>query len=521
MILEGVRECLMTSIGMSFKFARNRLLIWGGVMAAIYLVYLYFFPLYPGIDQSKTVLDIEMLLRNGRKWHALFYILGLGTLFLAYWRMLRIVHAFSKEQQNDTKSLRLWVLGIGIVCAIPLLFLYPITALDVILYVVRARLWALYGASPMLAIPVNFPQDPYIQLAGEYAKQVSVYGPLWELAALLPIRLGVTGIGSGIVAMKVISLTSYLGMAMLVGWYSRQDSPGSEISPLTALTFFALNPLVLLEAIGNGHNDMLLVALMTLGLVLWRHGKWICAIVALTCATLVKANGIILLPLFGIALLVQSPDWRTRIVRGAGILSIFIGIALIAYRLTGPIPDVFKGAEYAMFSRLGFTPSYAIRILVSQFFQEARIVRLPTELGSILFVLYYIYLSIRLAARKITLMEAGFAAYFALIFLSSAFRIWYPLWLMPFAALNLNSRTYWRTFLFCITAELSILMYFILWRWFLRNWDWGELGPLKAYWGYWLIMSWLTVPWAFGIPLLGPLLIRFRNRQAFDNTLWI
>ena len=118
-------------------------------------------------------------------------------------------------------------------------------------------------------------------------------------------------------------------------------------------------------------------------------------------------------------------------------------------------------------------------------------------------------------------MEAGFLAYFALIFLSSAFRIWYPLWLMPFAALNLNSRTYWRTFLFCITAELSILMYFILWRWYLRNWDWGEHGPLKAYWGYWLIMSWLTVPWAFGIPLLGPMLIRLKNRQAFDDTLWI
>ncbi len=142
-------------------------------------------------------------------------------------------------------------------------------------------------------------------------------------------------------------------------------------------------------------------------------------------------------------------------------------------------------------------------------------------MGNILFVLYYIYLFVRMVLRKMTLLEAGFLAYFALIFLSSTFRIWYPLWLIPFAALNLTSGTYWRTFLFSITAELSILMYYILWRWTLRHWGWGEHGPLKEYWDYWLLMSWLTVPWAFGIPLLGPLLIRHRNCQAYDDSLWI
>ncbi len=491
-------------------------------MAAIYAVYLFLFPLFPTIDRSKTVLDIEMLLKNGRQWLAAVYIVGLGGLFYAYWRVLRIVHAFSKEQPDAAKSLRIWVLGIGVICALPLLGLYPITALDVVLYVVRARLWALYGGSPMLALPMNFPQDRYISLAGEYVKQPSPYGPLWELIAQIPMQLGITSIGSGVIAMKVVSLVSYVGMAVLIGWYARQDSPRSEVSKLTALAFFTLNPLVLMQAIGNGHNDMLLMTFMTLGLIFWQRENWIWATVALTLATLVKVTGLIFLPLFGVAVLIHSPDWKTRIGRGLGMVAIFSVISLIAFRLTGPFPDVFEGTKTAMFGRLGYTPSYMVRIFLIHFYARSyAITKFPTDLGNYLFVLYYLYLVVRLAQRKLTLIEAGFLAFFGQLFLGPTFRIWYPLWLIPFAALNLNSATYWRTFLFGITAELSILSYYILWRWGLHHWNWGEHGPYKKYWDYWLIMTWLTVPWTFGIPLLLPGLRRRRNPQAFDNSLWI
>ncbi len=511
----------MTSISIPFVSARNRLLGWGALIVAVYAVYLFFFPLFPKIDQSKTVLDIEMLLKSGRQWFAPFYILGLAATFFAYWRMLKIVHAFSKEQPESAKSLRLWVLGIGIVCALLLIGLYPITALDVVLYVVRARLWALYGGSPMLALPAHFPQDPYIHLAGEYVNQPSPYGPLWELIAQIPIRLGITAIGSGILAMKSISLISYISMAVLIGWHSRQDSPRYEVSNLTAMTFFALNPLVLMQAIGNGHNDMLMLALMTLGLILWQRGQWAGSAFALTLASLIKITGLILIPLFGIAVLISSPNWRTRITRGFVLVAIFIVTTLIAYRITGPLPEVFQGTEHAMFGRLGYSPSYAIRILVNQFSHKKNIIELPTNIGNYLFFLYYLYIMVRLLQGKISLIEAGFSAYFSQLFLGSTFRIWYPMWLIPFAALNLNSGTYWRTFLFSITAELSILTYYILWRWELHHWDWGENGPLKRYWEYWFIMTWLTVPWTFGIPPLGPLLRRRRDRQTFDNTLWI
>lgn len=516
-----MNESLVTSLDTPIISVRNQLLRWGALTAGIYLGFLILFPLFPTINNSSTVLDIEMLLKDGRQWFILFYIFGLMALFLIYWRMLKIVHQVSKEQPEAAKSLRLWVLGISVVCALPLLWLYPITALDVVLYVVRARLWALYGGSPMMALPMNFTQDPFIRLAGEYIKQPSPYGPLWELIAQIPMQLGITSIGSGVIAMKFISLISYIGMAVLLGWYSRQQSAQYEVSPVTAMTFFALNPLVLIQVIGNGHNDMLLLALMTLGLILWQREKWMWAAVALTCATLVKITGLILLPLFGMAVLVAAPDWKTRFTRGLGIAVVFVALTLTAYRLTGPIPEVFQGTKIAMLNRLGYTPSYMIRIYLIHFYPRPEITKLPTDIGNYLFILYYLYILIRLVQKKITFLEAGFSVFFVQLFLGSTFRIWYPLWLIPFAALNLNSLTYWRTFLFGITAELSILSYYILWRWILHHWSWAEHGPLKAYWDYWLIMTWFTVPWTFGIPLLGPLLRRRKNREAFDNSLWI
>ncbi|HSB02047.1 MAG TPA: hypothetical protein VLE49_15465, partial [Anaerolineales bacterium] len=128
---------------------------------------------------------------------------------------------------------------------------------------------------------------------------------------------------------------------------------------------------------------------------------------------------------------------------------------------------------------------------------------------------------VELWRRKLTLVTAGFLAYFSQLMWGATFRIWYPMWLIPFAALGLNSRTYWRTFLFSITAELSILMYLLLWRWKLEKWSWGLHGPLKAYWNFWTIMTAITVPWVFAIPVIGPLLRKWRDSQRFNDSLWI
>lgn len=488
-----------------YASARTRVLAWGALMAFIYGVYVFVFPIFPNIERHAALLDLESLLQNGRRWFAPLYVIGLLLLFVAFWQMVRIVHELSKREPQAAGRLRLWVLGIGLVCGIILIGLYPITALDVALYVVRGRLWAVHGVNPLVALPIDFPNEPYVAVAGEYAKQVSPYGPLWELVAQIPLRLGILSLGSGVVAMKVIALLSYAGMALLIGWRSRQDASGQGFSAATALAFFALNPLVLLEAMGNGHNDMLMLALITLGLVLWQRGRWAWAAAALTAAALVKSTGAVVLPLFWMAVVASAPTWRKRLLYGLGAGLIIAGGILAAYRLMGPFPHVLDGTLRATLDRRGYVPSYAARMLISIWYPtNIRMLLLPVQVTNGLFALIYLYLLVQVARRKLTMIAAGFAAMFALLFLETTFRIWYPIWLIPFAALGLTAGRAWRTLLFTFTAELSIVGYYIVWRWYLSRWDWGVNGPFKPYWNYWMVMTLASVPWVFGIPLLAP-----------------
>jgi hypothetical protein len=277
-----------------------------------------------------------------------------------------------------------------------------------------------------------------------------------------------------------------------------------------------------MQAIGNGHNDMVMMAFMTLGLVLWQRGLWAWAALALTLAALIKVSGLILLPLFGMAVLASAPHWRMRLLRGLGIAVIFVVTAAIAYRITGPLPEVFLGARHALFDRWGYTPAYIARVLAGATLQDQELGKhIAAYTTRLLFALYFVYLLIRVAQRRMTLIQAGFLAYFSQLLLGTTFRIWYPLWLIPFAALGLSSLTYLRTFLFSITAELSIVVYLIGWRWGLDSWHWGINGPFKDYWNFWVVMTFLAAPWVYGIPLLGPILQRRQDPERFDRSLWI
>jgi len=491
---------------MTFQQTKKQIFQWGGLTIFIYLIFVIAFPLIPYIHYGSLMLDMEMILRDQARWFIYVYMAGLLLLFYAFYKIAKLTHEFSKQNEEESNSLKKYILSIGIISGIVLLFLYPITALDVALYVVFARNWVLYGGNPFTTPPETFITDPYIHLTGEYVTKTSSYGPIWEIVASIPIRLDITEIASAIIATKIISLSAYLFMAWLIGWKWRQKN----VSQVTALSFFALNPLVMLEAIGNGHNDMLMIAFITLGIVLFQNQKWIWATVALTIACLIKIPALIFMPIFGLAVITTADSFRSRLLRGLIVASIFLSLFFIFYRLMGPIPDVFAGVIDS-FSRRSFSPAYALHVIVREINPEfAKAILANTRY---VFLLIYIFILIQFMRKKLTLLEAGFVAYLAQIFLSNAFRIWYPLWLIPFAVLNLNSKTYWRIFLFSIAVEFSILSYYILWRWHWRYWEWGLTGPLSAYWNYFTIMTPFTVSWTFTLPFLADV-IRLRSKRS-------
>ena len=464
--------------------ARSRLIRLAALTLAIYAIFVIAFPLGPNVlrDGGGPASDLEMLMRPFR-WFAPLYVLGVIALYVLFWRAMRLAVRLAKESPKEAMRLRGLALGAGIVCGLVLLWLYPISAIDVLGYVVRGRLWAVYGSSPLVTPPDAFPEDPYTGFAGEYADRLSPYGPIWEIAAQIPLRLGALGMVSGVIGMKLLVLAVYVACAVLIGWGNlwEETRVRGHSTPLMALLFFAWNPLILMQGVGNGHNDLLMIAFMLLAVVLRQRGRWAGAILAATLAALVKLPGLFLVPIILIAILRDARTWQERALKGLGSTLIFVGAVLAAYSVAGPLPEVFGGIAREATAR-GYAPASAVRMVVREVIPRALGARLPSTMARNLFVVHYAYLILRLWNGRLEVAPAAFRAYFWLVFLAPAFHIWYPLWIIPFAALRLTSLTYWRTWLFGLTAELSIVNYFVVWRWLLGRWSWGLEGPLAPYW---------------------------------------
>lgn len=549
-----------------------KLLLIGLLTQLIYIIYIVAFPLISNTRAGGPAADLEILLR-GYRWFAPLYTLGILLLYYLFWRAMQLVLQFDPAQPTantqtirtthyeirlasyvfhitltPTTRLKLLILAFGLLFGFTLVWLYPITANDIFRYVLRGRIWAVYGESPMLVPPNAFPNDPYIAFAGEFGEWVSGYGPLWEIVVQVPLRLlGTTEMVAGTIALKFVVLLCYLGCAVLLGWVAVPEKGSS----LAALTFFAWNPLILLQGPGNGHNDLLFMLLLVLGLIFWQREVWWAAVLLLTLATLAKAAALLIIPLFGVVLLRGQPTWTQRFIKGGGAMLIGLVTAYVVYSVLGPVSDTLRGVSDMLTTRRGFAIASEVRMilrevlprgtetavapesmwgvttlqqlapcngasglvkLISQIVPCQVAENLPQTSGRHIFGLFYAWLLIQLWRNKLNLITATFLAYFSQLMLGRTFRIWYPMWLIPLTALHLTPATFWRTMLFGLTAELSIINYFVVWRWWLRDLPWEKLGLLTTSY-YWPVMHTLTVPWLFGIPLFGPILLKMVGRK--------
>jgi Glycosyltransferase family 87 len=106
-----------------------------------------------------------------------------------------------------------------------------------------------HGLNPYVHPPAAAPADPaYADVT--WTDATSAYGPLFTLAtyplAWLPIWTAVA-------ILKAATAASVLVIAALVA----RLAPTRGVDPLMAAAFVALNPVVLLQVVGGGHNDAL------------------------------------------------------------------------------------------------------------------------------------------------------------------------------------------------------------------------------------------------------------------------
>jgi len=416
--------------------------LWILLSLALYLLLPLIFPLLPNYNAVPLadVLTFTPTLLKGLGYAllvALLYLFYLLAYHTARRAGLRLVH----------------ILGVSLLLALPLLFVYPINANDIFRYFIRGRLMTVYDENPLAVAPRAFPDDPYLPLAGEWADESSPYGPVWELTAAGVTVLSGQNLLAALLLFKGLALAAHLGSAVFI-W--RQQPAGRDRAGRTVL--WAWNPALLFIFAVDAHNDALMLLWLLWGVDLLRRRRPIAGLLVALLGPLTKLIGLLALPFLFLETWRGQTDSgaRRRLLLGTGAGG-FLLAALAFLPFGSPVDLVVRLLREAS-EAPGFSPLTALWLVAARNGVMLDIDVLGAA-GIVALAALYIWLLWvtwrgRPAVRSIGDAFAGYLA------AALAFRIWYTAWLFPWLLLeNRPRRRLVAGLALLLAAQLSVVVY--------------------------------------------------------------
>lgn len=237
---------------------------------------------------------------------SMLQFLGLMALaFVAYGLCALYISRLPEDsaRQRQTRII-LWI--VAVLAGLAFVFIPAMLSHDILVYASYSRLLANYSANPYF-VPLNaFPRDPYVPL-NYWAGAVSAYGPLWLGVCWLVGLLVGPQVAAYALAFRLFALAVHLLNIWLVGRVLRALGASQRTITLGVL-LYAWNPLVLLESAFGGHNDVLMLTFILLGIYLIARAQqrgiltsprgYLPPVAAFTLAALVKFTALPVIALF-------------------------------------------------------------------------------------------------------------------------------------------------------------------------------------------------------------------------------
>lgn len=186
------------------------------------------------------------------------YIGIIVMLFLSYILLFRLA------KQNVLQRKTIWMLiffASGL-----LLFSYNAFSYDLFNYIFDAKIITHYNENPYLKKALDFPADPMLSFM-RWTHRVYPYGPTWLVFTVPLSFLGLNYFVVTFFLFKAAIISSFIGTSYYIEKIAEKIVSHTG---KTALVFFALNPLVIIESLVSAHNDvvMLFFAMFSLWLLL-------------------------------------------------------------------------------------------------------------------------------------------------------------------------------------------------------------------------------------------------------------
>ena len=325
---------------------------------------------------------------------------------------------------------------------------FPLLSNDVFKYVMTGRILAVHGENPFLRVPADFPNDPFLSLV-HWQDIGNAHGPIWRGFESASALAGGDQCADAILAMKVWPTLAYAATGALVYTVLRAARP--EFA-LVGTLLYLWNPLVLLETVQNGHNDVV-AALPTVGAIwLACRGRWRLAFPVLALGALVKPLAPLAGPILLVAALRAGPDARREAALGIA-AALVVTLAFWAPFWAGP--ETLSGLERGY----KFTASAAELLLMAlgrSGMSDDDAIGLARNAASGLFALLYLGVLAALWLGRLTPPAAALVAFLVYLLVGAQwFNPWYLLWLVPLGALVDDRRLTAIVILFTLLAPLT------------------------------------------------------------------
>ncbi|MDP3724188.1 MAG: hypothetical protein Q8R11_00985 [bacterium] len=278
---------MIFAAGMRHSFFALLVFFW-----ALFAVYSYAFldvnltlsswNIYQSVQQSLFQLGYFQ-----RNISAGIYVMFLIILFGLYIFALRLVLA------NKLSEKAIWKIS-SLVSGI-LVFAYPAFSHDIFNYMFYGRIITLYQGNPYTLRALDFPDDLWVRFM-RWTHGVAPYGVVLLALTVVPSFFGFGKFIPTLLFFKLLMFGGYILCLYSLRRILRVVAP-SFVN--VGLVLFGLNPLVLVEGIVNGHNDLVFMGFALLGLAFLLEKRMLWAWVFLMLSIGTKyATAAFVLPFF-------------------------------------------------------------------------------------------------------------------------------------------------------------------------------------------------------------------------------
>jgi hypothetical protein len=210
---------------------------------------------------------------------------------------------------------------------------YPAFSYDFFNYLFTAKTVLIYHRNPYTVIPLQFSGVESWLSFMHWTHLPSAYTPLWISLTLIPYILGFGYFLLLLWSLKIVVAAAYVGTT--IGIYKILEKV-DKTRAILGVAIFALNPLVIIECLVSGHNDIVMMAIAIWSVVFYLNGKRWISWLMLSVSIAMKLMTIFLIPAF-------VKGWNRKIALGcilAGFLAVLSQREVLGWYWVWVVPFV-------------------------------------------------------------------------------------------------------------------------------------------------------------------------------------